>query len=331
MRITILLLFVSLICHAQYSDVANRLYVAKLDSLTLLEKKLETQINRINNEGLTVKLVYGASLFREGSRSSKKIAKISSGDEIHLFRFIENRHESQKYAFVEFQGKKGFIFESFIKDSPDISSFTKLQNELASIKRELSFHVNNEGTFKSSIDRKAESTNAKKLDIEYESTPLWISSLTANVRDTSSTGGKIVSTLRQGEIVYKNLEAGSWIKIRIKNNNTTPSTLKQLKQKYTDAWISKDLVSYREVALISESDLRRQKFVRDNPKLSRSRKNQILNGEIYIGMSREMVRASWGDPRDINRSVGSWGVHEQWVYYRTYVYFENGVLTAWQD
>ena len=44
-----------------------------------------------------------------------------------------------------------------------------------------------------------------------------------------------------------------------------------------------------------------------------------------------MVRASWGKPDDINRSVGPWGVHEQWVYGYKYLYFEDGSLTSWQD
>jgi len=60
--------------------------------------------------------------------------------------------------------------------------------------------------------------------------------------------------------------------------------------------------------------------------------------ELALGMTAEMARASWGRPSDINRSVGSWGVHEQWVYnaltrYHSarYIYFENGVLASWQD
>lgn len=55
--------------------------------------------------------------------------------------------------------------------------------------------------------------------------------------------------------------------------------------------------------------------------------------EITLGMTAEVVRASWGRPSDINRSVGSWGVHEQWVYRlpSRYLYFENGILTSWQD
>ena len=64
----------------------------------------------------------------------------------------------------------------------------------------------------------------------------------------------------------------------------------------------------------------------------------ILSNKIQLGMNKKQVIASWGKPRDINKSVGSWGVHEQWIYgeYGTiykvyYLYFENGILTSWQD
>jgi len=50
-----------------------------------------------------------------------------------------------------------------------------------------------------------------------------------------------------------------------------------------------------------------------------------------MGMGSNMVKASWGEPEDINRTVGSFGVHEQWIYGDTYVYFEDGILTSWQD
>ena len=58
---------------------------------------------------------------------------------------------------------------------------------------------------------------------------------------------------------------------------------------------------------------------------------KILDGYIWLGMTTEIARLSWGEPNDINKSVGSWGVHEQWVYNCQYLYFENGILTSWQD
>ena len=55
---------------------------------------------------------------------------------------------------------------------------------------------------------------------------------------------------------------------------------------------------------------------------------------IRIGMSKLSVLTSWGKPRDINRTVHVSVTHEQWVYGehgRPYVYFENDILTSWQD
>ena len=57
----------------------------------------------------------------------------------------------------------------------------------------------------------------------------------------------------------------------------------------------------------------------------------IAKRSIAIGMAEKALLCSWGPPTDLNRSVGSWGVHKQYVYSGTYVYTENGVITSWQD
>lgn len=51
---------------------------------------------------------------------------------------------------------------------------------------------------------------------------------------------------------------------------------------------------------------------------------------VTIGMSKDDVLASsWGRPNSINRTTGTWGVHEQWCYGgHNYLFFENGVLTT---
>lgn len=58
---------------------------------------------------------------------------------------------------------------------------------------------------------------------------------------------------------------------------------------------------------------------------------RIGRHEVWIGMTSDMARASIGDPREINRTVTAHGIHEQWVYTGRLLYFEDGVLTAWQD
>lgn len=60
------------------------------------------------------------------------------------------------------------------------------------------------------------------------------------------------------------------------------------------------------------------------------------NQKVMRGMTKDQVTMAWGSPTDINRSIGSYGVHEQWVYRRgpgraQYVYFENGEVTSIQD
>lgn len=57
----------------------------------------------------------------------------------------------------------------------------------------------------------------------------------------------------------------------------------------------------------------------------------IIDGFVRIGMSKAMCRESWGTPDDINRSIGSWGTHEQWVYGNSYLYFEEDKLTSIQN
>lgn len=58
--------------------------------------------------------------------------------------------------------------------------------------------------------------------------------------------------------------------------------------------------------------------------------------DYWTGMTPDMLYITMGKPDDINSTVGSWGRHEQWVYEysnfdNTYLYFENGKLTSWQD
>jgi len=61
--------------------------------------------------------------------------------------------------------------------------------------------------------------------------------------------------------------------------------------------------------------------------------DKIISKKIWLGMTDDMAIESRGYAWKTNRSVGSWGVKEQWVYgeisNRVYLYFENGKLTSW--
>ena len=69
------------------------------------------------------------------------------------------------------------------------------------------------------------------------------------------------------------------------------------------------------------------------PQLSEKQCQQIANGDVWLGMTDEMARKSWGRTSVVNTSVNQWRTREQWVY-RTdysakYLYFENGILASY--
>jgi hypothetical protein len=81
-----------------------------------------------------------------------------------------------------------------------------------------------------------------------------------------------------------------------------------------------------------------------------SRAPELISGQveingasrrIYIGMSKEECYKVCGLPYTVNKNVGSWGTHEQVIFNQgktcnaylrqPLLYFENGVLTSWQE
>lgn len=57
----------------------------------------------------------------------------------------------------------------------------------------------------------------------------------------------------------------------------------------------------------------------------------MIDGKVKIGWTQQMCREAWGAPNDINKTITSSKVHEQWVYRKGYLYFDNGILTTIQN
>ena len=54
--------------------------------------------------------------------------------------------------------------------------------------------------------------------------------------------------------------------------------------------------------------------------------DKVRSGKIIIGMSKDLLIMSWGEPDKINRN--SYGA-DQWVYDNQYVYVKNGKVEGW--
>ncbi len=59
--------------------------------------------------------------------------------------------------------------------------------------------------------------------------------------------------------------------------------------------------------------------------------NLIQNSEVQIGMTKQECILSWGEPKDKNKTITEYNIHEQWVYYTGYLYFDNDKLTTIQN
>jgi len=59
----------------------------------------------------------------------------------------------------------------------------------------------------------------------------------------------------------------------------------------------------------------------------------IEERKVFIGMTAEQARMSWGEPKSVNRTIVAGApTREQWVYsLKSYLYFDDGVLTGIQN
>jgi hypothetical protein len=69
-------------------------------------------------------------------------------------------------------------------------------------------------------------------------------------------------------------------------------------------------------ATVDSTNARRSQYVFSHLELPEMTKGDILDGRIRIGMAREHVRASWGEPDDIRVHADASGVVEVWVYFQ---------------
>ncbi|MEZ4876379.1 MAG: hypothetical protein R2805_02335 [Flavobacterium sp.] len=124
-------------------------------------------------------------------------------------------------------------------------------------------------------------------------------------------------------------------------------SLEYAKQKIINDAIAKErqkqVAKTQTLAIKNEAKRKADRKLENTKKDNERRKSIIekygvVNGEailkhiVKIGWTKEMCIASWGKPKDINRTTNRYIVFEQYVYsLKKYLYFENGILTSIQD
>jgi hypothetical protein len=211
--------------------------------------------------------------------------------------------------------------------------------------------LNNEihllGLEKSKIDEKIDSLKAIEFDIENKISeirkeinqielqnqkekgiPAKISSMGGKLRDAPSIAGNTVAELNEGDevLIYDWFEK-PYFKASFEGKAGYISYGSLVENNFI-----KNFLDEIEVNKLQKLEERNPKLARLTKKYGASTAERLMRKKIWIGMTSEMARDALGRPEDINRTTYSWGVHEQWVYpYGKYLYFEDEVLTSWQD
>jgi hypothetical protein len=232
-----------------------------------------------------------------------------------------------------------FLFILFSNVNVYSQDQTKNQKKLDSLK-----------TVKLDYENRIEKINKMIKEVEdkitiselgnYETLKYIVSSESLKIRKKDDSSADILFQPKKGEIIEL-IDYGDfndYWKVSYKNsfgyvNDVFIQQTSEI-QNFKKILIAKKTLKAEEQKLLNTKRLAGQKENRKKDLIKRygaEIANKILAGKIWLGMSSEMAKESWGLPEQNNRTVGTWGTHEQWVYGDTYLYFENGTLTSWQD
>jgi len=270
------------------------------DSLSNIETKVDSLqdiIDQLNFESLTeggreIFLKPNTRIYEGNHVSTPVIAELTEGGTAILVQ-----PGQFSYTKVNYQGSEGFVPNWNIEDESE----ALIRAEAERVESE----------------RRAETERIDNLISSVEDDKMWIQTDSANLRDGPSTDNEILDQFERGKEVYVQTTQGNWLRVKYLEQNSDRELIKNeddLESVYKSGWLHESLlsdqyiepISWLERRQIEEEERvrqRRAQYVNSNANLSEVNKERILNGYISIGMTKDMVRASWGEPDDKNRTV----------------------------
>ncbi len=113
------------------------------------------------------------------------------------------------------------------------------------------------------------------------------------------------------------------LKLLTQKRNILVSQKEELKKQIGE--LTKELIQLNDPNFRRE--ICREYFLK---KYGRKIGQRILNGQVWKGMTEEMLRDSYGEPDKITRNKEKWGTFSQWYYGKQIFFFKNGKLFEWE-
>lgn len=172
---------------------------------------------------------------------------------------------------------------------------------------------------------------APLLDIDYArksytGKTLWYNGEYINSRSANKEYSQF-KVKRFTPVIVKNIVVSD-------SKNTPVRFIVETPQK-EEGYIDVSLSGTNVPAILRQYEQFDDKFFSENPKITYKWPIKVWNAiedrKVFVGMTADQARMSWGEPKDINKTDTGRVKHEQWVYStKRYLYFENGKLTAIQ-
>lgn len=234
--------------------------------------------------------------------------------------------------------------------------------------KDLSFYENKKIDIQNQIRILNDSLNKIKLEIDNmksdlilnkidEKPILGIAKIEAKLRDKPEILGEVILEIKEEtpvqiidlingylEVCINN-QCGYISEVWIKKNDQINNfiKLKNKKEEYEKRKIA-EAKKNKEKKIEEQKELEYKKQQIVNAKLQSELDDKMLKkygkktfdkmkeGYFWIGMNKEMLKFSLGNPDDINKTVNKYSKTEQWIYNNNlYIYLENNIVTSYQQ
>ena len=246
---------------------------------------------------IIAKLNMMGRLREEGRASSPVIKSIAKQSSVKLISF------SNRYWYINYEDTFGFLSDIYFVETEEMKSF---KEALIKQNKELELKKNREAYQKEMAQRRAHIDsidNARQMAIEEAEKE---AELQKKIKEEEEKKQKILWASEQKE------------KERLRKiEYEEEKRLKKLEEEKEEKRLKK-LEEERRADIIS--------------KYGNDIGNKLINGEYWLKMTSEMAKVSLGEPSQIRKSVGHWGINETWLYPSYLILeFENGILKSYTE
>jgi hypothetical protein len=327
----------------------------KVEKLPLLEKEKKLlEIQKQENSLQESKYIKTGSIGRQKSISSISSAPVYRSLEMLVGEriiFLPKRLSMQHYGYQSFSGGTGqFGHPTYAEAVGRIGLITKVSDNSYSGRITVQMEDNNQiyvGSGTDSIDGIAIVSEIDHARKEYLGKTLWLKRTYLETYNESKELSEETSFPKM--VTIQDLKKADLDKIKLKKyspvkvidvvagwNNDNPIRFILRTNSGQEGYDDVTITGSNVPSILRETFTFESTFLLYDPrkmnKWSKKVWNAIESEKVFVGMTADQAKLSWGEPEVINKTTTGKMRLEQWVYRSgNYLYFENGVLRAIQN